>query len=112
MDADSVSLGEVREWTAIAFDLLEKGGVTHLRLEPDLRWQVFFAEAFKQETKPEFVIGSVRDDVDELREITRELHNGEGEAVWHYVQHLAGLFVALAAQAGDESLFVELGEAD
>ena len=106
MEAKSVSLSEVRQLTEIAFQLLERSGVTEVVLDKDFHWEIDADSSFKVE-EPQPVVESSTT-LTSLRQAARELLEGEYHPVWHYLQHLSGIFKALTKQASDQIAVIGL----
>jgi hypothetical protein len=103
--AISVSLAEIRSWMNETFDLLERAGCDKFDLQPDHYWQVYFGDAFDYEGQPlnerrppKPVIGSLSNDVEELREELAKTRTSDGALAWHLLDHLGPLLPMMASQ--------------
>ena len=106
-EAESVTIAEVREWCTLALDILEQGGVERVKLDRDYHWQIAFTEAFKPYETPIPTMGSIADDVEELRSSMVALDSGDGDSPWHVLDHLSGVITLLASEALENAGFVE-----
>lgn len=86
-----VSVSEIRAIFGAALDALEANGVTEVTLDKDVYWKFFSEHAFQFEQQPEPVVGSLYDDIEDLRRDMESLKNDEGASLWHMLHHLDGL---------------------
>lgn len=68
MTQAKVSVAELRTVMDLLFRKLDELGVTHVDSE-DLYWKVPLSALYDMTTTPELSVGSIADDVDELRKI-------------------------------------------
>lgn len=95
----SVSLAEIRVWMNTAVDQLEKSGLVELPLDREAYWTFMSEDAFNMAGEPKPVIGSLEDDVQDLRSEMESIAADEGSVIWHILLHLGGVVQLMAEEA-------------
>lgn len=96
----SIRVSEIRSMLNAALTALEAGGVEEISLDKDEYWSIYHGDAFDFARSPEPVVGTLQDDVMDLRRDMDSIANDEGVAVWHMFHHLRGLVLLLADHSG------------
>lgn len=103
MTEKTFSVAEVREWTSTVFDALERQGMGEIALEHNEHWGVFFEDAFNLAKQPELIVGTLADDIGDLRrEMTAYKSADRGMIISHACHHLIGILKYLALVSGGE----------
>jgi hypothetical protein len=103
MTDKTLSIAEMREWTSTVFDALERQGMGKIALEHDEHWGVFYEDAFNLTQQPQLVVGSLADDMKDLRgEMLAYRSDDHGMIISHACHHLIGIMNYLAFVAGGE----------
>ncbi len=92
----SIRVSEIRGMLNAALSALEAEGVEEIGLEEDEYWSVYHDDAFDFSKPPEPVVGTLQDDIGDLRRDMDSIANEEGAAVWHMFHHLRGIVLLLA----------------
>ncbi|MFC5421108.1 hypothetical protein ACFPOB_16245 [Bosea eneae] len=101
MTDKTLSIAEVREWTSTVFDALERQGMGKIVLEHNEHWGVFFEDALNLAQQPELIVGSLADDIGDLRrEMLAYRSEDHGMIISHACHHLIGIMKYLAFTAG------------
>ncbi len=92
-----VPVSEIRRWMNTICDALETGGVSQIDVDQEGYWSVFFDNAFNLSHMPEPGIGSLSDDIGDLRREVDVFHSEDrGMIVGHACEHLAGIVTYMA----------------
>lgn len=98
-DTDVVTINEIRSIMAKALDALEAEGIKHINLKNDGYWTILSDEAFNLGVRPELAVGSLSDDIADLRKEMQALENDDGVFLWHVFHHLGGIVLAMAERS-------------
>jgi hypothetical protein len=98
----SIRVSEIRKMMNAALDALEAEGVEEIRLnlDKDEYWSIYHEDAFDFTKPPEPVVGTLQDDIRDLRRDIESLVNAEGTSAWHMFHHLRGIVLMLAERSG------------
>lgn len=111
MTTRTLSIAEVREWTSVVFEALERQGKGEIDLQNNEHWGVFFEDAFNLAQQPELIVGSLADDIKDLRrEMLAYRSEEHGMVISHALHHLIGIIKYLAFATGGE--VVNVSDAD
>lgn len=103
MSDKTLNIAEVREWMSAVFDALERQGMGDIPLEHDEHWSVFYEDAFNLTQQPQLVVGSLADDMKDLRgEMLAYRSDDHGMIISHTCHHLIGIMKYLAFVSGGE----------
>ena len=100
----SVTIDELRSILIAALSALESAGVKEIDLENDAYWSVYFEDAFNLGNEPSVVLGSLREELSELRGEMRSLAKDDGISLWHIFNHLGGFVQRLAKESSERGL--------
>lgn len=89
MSGHSIELSEVKSLTIQLFDMLQARGVSHINVPSDQYWTVSL-DAF-QVDKPEPMLGSILDDISDLKGEIAPVDDQYEPIIWHAFHHLSGL---------------------
>ncbi|WP_230530475.1 hypothetical protein [Microvirga roseola] len=90
-------VSEIREWANSICDALELRGITEVTLEHDQYWSIFFDDAFDFDDPVKPVVGSLGDDIGDLRKEMEAFRSRDrGMVVEHACHHLQGILGYLA----------------
>lgn len=90
---------DIRQLAGMIADQLEKRGIKQINVEQADHWLVWFEDAFDLSQKPEPVIGSALDAVQDLRKEFVESRDPESSpTLWHACHHFAEVLSLIAYQ--------------
>lgn len=96
----SIRVSEIRSMLNAALTALEAEGVDEISLDKDAYWSIYHGDAFDFTKSPQPVVGTLQDDVMDLRRDMESIVNDEGVSAWHMFHHLRGLVLLLAEHSG------------
>lgn len=92
----SIRVSEIRSMMNTALSALEAAGVEEVDFDHDGYWSVGSDDAFDLAKTPDLQVGTLQDDIGDLRVDMKSIANEEGAAVWHMFHHLRGVVLLLA----------------
>ncbi|MFC1455939.1 hypothetical protein ACETIH_04195 [Microvirga arabica] len=92
MTHQKIAVSEIRRWMNTICDALEMRGISQIDVEQEGYWDVFYEEAYDFSRQPEPQVGSLSDDIADLRKEMEAFHSDDiGMVVDHACHHLQGI---------------------
>ena len=97
MEAERVTISEMREWATAIFDGVEASGVSEIEIE-DRYYFCFWSTEVWDAEPPETLVSHLKNDLDHVRGDVSSPVDDRTVSPWHALDHFIGVLTRLSAE--------------